>query len=149
LEAHPEVTLHEQKEAVKVLVKRIPDSPVNWRGILLLPLEGSIPKLTTVNKFRFVWLAQLKRCRKMIEAVSLFGATCTYLPASRQITTTSKKEEPSLFLMTLSRTCVTVVVVQVMLPLLATLRTPSISIQEVSKYALVPESLRFLGLIWK
>ena len=93
LDAHPEITLEEQKEAVKVLVKRIPDSPVNWRGILLRPLDGAIPKLTTVNIFRFVWLAQLKQCREMIETVSLFGVTCTYLPASRQLTTTSKKEE--------------------------------------------------------
>jgi hypothetical protein len=95
LEAHPEVTLDEQREAEKVLVKRIPDTPVNWRGILLRPIEGSIPKLTTVNKFRFVWLAQLKQCREMIETVSLFGVTCTYSPSSRQITTTSKKEEPA------------------------------------------------------
>ena len=29
----------------------------------------------------------------MIETVSLFGVTCTYLPSSRQITTNSKKEE--------------------------------------------------------
>ena len=92
-EAHPEVTPDEQREAVKVLVKRIPDAPVNWRGILFRPINGSIPKLTTVNAFRFVWLAQLKQCREMIETVSLFGVTCTYLPSSRQITTNSKKEE--------------------------------------------------------
>ena len=70
-----DVTLDEQIEAVKVLVKRIPDSPVNWRGILFRPIEGSIPKLTTVNKFRYVWLAQLKQCREMVQTVSLFGVS--------------------------------------------------------------------------
>ena len=60
---------------------------------MLRPLEGPIPKLTTVNVFRFVWLAQLKHCREMIETVSLFNVTCTHLPASRQLNTTSKKEE--------------------------------------------------------
>ena len=68
--AHPEVTQEEQKEAVKVLIKRIPDTPVNWRGILLRPLDGVIPKLTSVSVFRFVWLAQLKQCREMIQTVS-------------------------------------------------------------------------------
>ena len=92
-DAHPDVTLDEQLEAVKILVKRIPDSPVNWRGILLRPIKGKLPKLTLVNQFRFVWLHQLQQCREMIQTVGLFGVTCTYLPSSRQLNTTSKTEE--------------------------------------------------------
>jgi transposase InsO family protein len=95
VDAHPEVSQEEQDEAVKVLVRRIPDTPVNWRGILLRPIAGAIPKLTSVSIFRFVWLAQLKHCRELIQTVSLFGITCIYLPASRQLTTTTKKEEPA------------------------------------------------------
>jgi hypothetical protein len=85
--------LDEQIGAVKILVKRIPDSPVNWRGIIFRPIGGKVPKLTSINQIRYIWLAQLKQCREMIQTVSLFGVTCTYLPASRQLNTTSKTEE--------------------------------------------------------
>jgi hypothetical protein len=54
VDAHPQVTQEEQDEAVKVLVRRILDTPVNWRGILLRPIAGAIPKLTSVSIFRFV-----------------------------------------------------------------------------------------------
>ena len=134
-EAHPEVTLDEQREAVKVLVKRIPVTPVNWKGILLRPIEGSIPKFTTINKFRFVWLAQLKQCREMKQLVCLVLLALTRLNLVKSPQLPRRKSQllkSDLFLlMILSQTCVTVVVAQVMLLLLAILRTPSITIQEV------------------
>ena len=61
--------------------------------ILFRAIEGIVPKLTSVNVFRYVWLTQLKHCREMIATVNLFGVSCTYLPSSRQLSTSSKKEE--------------------------------------------------------
>jgi hypothetical protein len=50
----------------------------------------SVRSLKTCKKF-----GQLKHCRELIQTVSLFGITCTYLPASRQLPTTTKIEEPA------------------------------------------------------
>ena len=93
LDAHPELISNEQTDAVNILIKKILQTPTNWRGILFRAIEGIVPKLTSVNVFRYVWLAQLKHCREMIATVNLFGVSCTYLPSSRQLSTSSKKEE--------------------------------------------------------
>ena len=57
LDAHPELTSDEQTDAVNILVKKIPQTPTNWRGLLFRAIEGIVPKLTSVNVFRYVWLA--------------------------------------------------------------------------------------------
>ena len=93
LDAHAELTSDEQTGAVNILVKKIPQTPTNWRGILFRAIEGIAPKLTSVNVFRYVWLAQLKYCREMISTLNLFGVSYTHLPSSRQLSTSSKKEE--------------------------------------------------------
>ena len=69
----------------------------------------------------------------MIATVNLFGVSCTYLPSSRQLSTSSKKEETAsksdlFLLMTLRSQCVRVVVDQVILEVHVILKTPSISI---------------------
>ena len=92
LDAHPKLISDEQTDPVNILVKKIPQTPTNWRGILFRAIEGIVPKLTSVNVFRYFWLAQLKHCHEMIATVNLFGVSYTYLPSSRQLSTFSKKE---------------------------------------------------------
>ena len=53
LDAHPELTSDEQTDAVSILVKKIPQTSTNWRGILFRAIEGIVPKLTSVNVFRY------------------------------------------------------------------------------------------------
>ena len=74
----------EQKVAVAILKKRLPDTPTNWRGILMRKINGVEPLIDSVESFRFVWLQQLKLCREHIATANLMGGSFSYNSTSKQ-----------------------------------------------------------------
>ena len=59
-EVHPEVSKEVQLAAVLGIKKKLSKYPTNWQSILTRKIDGEVPKLNTIEQFRFVWLQQLK-----------------------------------------------------------------------------------------
>ena len=74
----------QMKQAVNDLKKKLPEYPTNWRAILLRKIDGEIPEVTTVARFRFVWYKQLEKCREHIALVNHMGGHFVFDASSRQ-----------------------------------------------------------------
>ena len=59
----PDVTKEDELKAANLLISRLPEQPVNWRAICFRDFNGIKPVIETVEDFRFIWRAQLKRLR--------------------------------------------------------------------------------------
>jgi hypothetical protein len=79
----PEATPQEHLRAVKILTSRLPKQPYNYRAMLSRPIDGKEVSLTTVNGFRFTWLAQLAKARCVKEHAEEFGFTVLYTTYTR------------------------------------------------------------------
>ena len=63
VDAFPEVSAAMQLTATKILIDKLPAEPINWRSVLYCTLDR-MPRLITVDDFRFVWRAQLRKLRE-------------------------------------------------------------------------------------
>jgi hypothetical protein len=61
-DANPDATSDMQLKACKTCISKLPSEPVNYQQIIYRPLDMT-RRLITLDDFRFVWLAQLKRIR--------------------------------------------------------------------------------------
>ena len=59
----PDVTKEEELKSANLLISRLPEQPINFRAICTRPFNGVKPIIETVEDFRFVWKAQMKRLR--------------------------------------------------------------------------------------
>ena len=86
LSAHQpnEISDAQMEQAVNDLKKKLPEYPTNWRAILLRKIDGEIPEVTTVARFRFVWYKQLEKCREHIALVNHMGGHFVFDASSRQ-----------------------------------------------------------------
>jgi hypothetical protein len=57
----PDVTPEEDLKATRLLISRLPEQPVNWQALIYRPFNGEVPVIITVDDFRFVLRAQIKR----------------------------------------------------------------------------------------
>ena len=74
-----------QLQATKILIDKLPVEPINWRAVLQRSLNNTIPRLITIEDFRFVWLAQLAKLRESIDALQFIDVFPLYGDHSRQI----------------------------------------------------------------
>ena len=79
----PDATPEMHLKAVKILISRLPEQPINWRAILSRKINGKDVNLKTVNGFRLTWLAQLAKARSVREHVMEFGYEVNYTANTR------------------------------------------------------------------
>ena len=94
VDAFPEVSAAMQLTATKILIDKLPAEPINWRSVLYRTLDRT-PRLITVDDFRFVWRAQLRKLREAIDALRFVDVHPTYGDHSRQIKNSNRPpQEP-------------------------------------------------------
>ena len=79
----PDATPEQHLRAVKILISRLPELPINWRIILSRLINGVEVNLTSVNGFRFTWLTQLAKARSVKEHAEEFGFYVGYTDNTR------------------------------------------------------------------
>ena len=50
-EVHPNISSAQELDAVAILKKRLPDTPINWRGILTKNIGGKAPILKLIASY--------------------------------------------------------------------------------------------------
>ena len=70
-------------KAVKILISRLPEQPINWRAILSRNINGKDVNLKIINGFRLTWLAQLAKARSVREHAMEFGYEVNYTTNTR------------------------------------------------------------------
>ena len=79
----PDATPEMHLKAVKILISRLPEQPINWRAILSRKINGKDVNLKTVDGFRLTWLAQLAKARSVREHAMEFGYEVNYTASTR------------------------------------------------------------------
>jgi hypothetical protein len=79
----PDATPELHLRAVKVLISRLPELPINWRIILTRTMNGAEVNFTTVTGFRLTWLAQLARAILAEELAEEYGYEVNYTANTR------------------------------------------------------------------
>jgi hypothetical protein len=79
----PDATPELHLRAVKVLISRLPELPINWRIILTRTINGAEVNFTTVTGFRLTGLAQLARALLAEELAEEYGYEVNYTANTR------------------------------------------------------------------
>ena len=83
-----------QLTATKILIDKLPAEPINWRSVLYRTLDRT-PRLITVDDFRFLWHAQLRKLREAVDSLRFVDVHPTYGDHSRQIKNSNRPpQEP-------------------------------------------------------